>query len=55
MLLNIHIEESFKIRNKKFSSEWPFRLCQVEVVLGVGLMRSVIGSCQYQIILISDS
>jgi hypothetical protein len=25
MLLNIHNEESFRIRNKKFSSEWPFK------------------------------
>jgi hypothetical protein len=24
MLLNIHIEESLRIRNKKISSEWPF-------------------------------
>jgi hypothetical protein len=24
MLLNIHNEESLRIRNKKFSSEWPF-------------------------------
>jgi hypothetical protein len=25
MLLNIHNEESLRIRNKKFSSEWPFK------------------------------
>jgi hypothetical protein len=25
MLLNIHNEESWRIRNKKFSSEWPFK------------------------------
>jgi hypothetical protein len=25
MLLNIHIEESLRIRNKKISSEWPFK------------------------------
>jgi hypothetical protein len=24
MLVNIHNEESLRIRNKKFSSEWPF-------------------------------
>jgi hypothetical protein len=24
MLLNIHNEESLRISNKKFSSEWPF-------------------------------
>jgi hypothetical protein len=26
MLLNIHNEESLRIRNKKFSSEWPFKV-----------------------------
>jgi hypothetical protein len=26
MLLNIHNEESLRIRNKKFSSEWPFNV-----------------------------
>jgi hypothetical protein len=25
MLLNIHNEESLRIRNKKFSSEWPIK------------------------------
>jgi hypothetical protein len=25
MLLNIRNEESLRIRNKKFSSEWPFK------------------------------
>jgi hypothetical protein len=25
MLLNIHNEESLRIRNKIFSSEWPFK------------------------------
>jgi hypothetical protein len=25
MLFNIHNEESLRIRNKKFSSEWPFK------------------------------
>jgi hypothetical protein len=26
MLLNIHNEESLRIRNTKFSSEWPFNI-----------------------------
>jgi hypothetical protein len=30
MLLNIHNEESLRIRNKKFSSEWPFKLSMLE-------------------------
>jgi hypothetical protein len=29
MLLNIHNEESLRIRNKKFSSEWPFKSMSV--------------------------
>jgi hypothetical protein len=29
MLLNIHNEESLRIRNKKFSSEWPFEAWNV--------------------------
>jgi hypothetical protein len=41
MLLNIHIEESFRIRNKNFSSEWPFN--GLHWMFKIGL-RSVLGA-----------
>jgi hypothetical protein len=33
MLLNIHNEESLRICNKKFSSEWPFKVTHIGGVM----------------------
>jgi hypothetical protein len=45
MLMNIHNEESLRIRNKKLSSEWPFK---IKVLVCHGLFKSIVSHTSQQ-------